>query len=212
MSLGDDATLVAGVLAHDEATFTRLVQAWTPTMRHVARAHVSTDASADEVVQDTWLAVLQGIERFRQQASLKTWVFRILVNTAKTRGVRERRTVPVSSLSPDDGPTVDPARFRGPDDPYPGHWRSFPDPWPTPETGAQQSDVRAVVAEAIGSLPDRQRTVITLRDVQGFDADEVCDLLDISPGNQRVLLHRARAAVRARLELYYGSAARWSAS
>lgn len=208
-----DADLVAGLVARDEATFARLVDLWGPMMLRVARGHVSTQASAEEVVQDTWVAVLRGVDRFEGRSSLRTWVFRILANTAKTRGVRERRTVPMSSLGGDDhGPTVDPARFRGPGDPYPGHWSSFPAQWPEPETRAVSRDVDKVVVGAIAMLPSQQRTVVTLRDVHGFEADEVCELLDLSSGNQRVLLHRGRASVRARLEAHYGDEARWSAT
>ncbi|MGH3508459.1 MAG: RNA polymerase sigma factor, partial [Nocardioidaceae bacterium] len=130
-ALPDDSTLVARLRDRDEDTFTHLVDTWTPTMMHVARTRVSTAESAAEVVQDTWLAVLTGIDRFEARSSLRTWVFRILLNKATTRGAREARTVPWSTLAADDGgPTVDPARFRGPDDQYPGHWRSFPRQWP----------------------------------------------------------------------------------
>ena len=167
---------------------------------------------AEEVVQETWLAVLQGLDRFRGEASLRTWVYRILVNQAKGRGVRERRTVPFASLAPeDDGPTVDPARFQGPDEPHPGGWRQFPEEWP--EHVALTREVRDVVTGALGELPDRQRVVVALRDLDGHTADEVCDLLGISAGNQRVLLHRGRAVVRAHLERYLApgrsSRARW---
>lgn len=209
----DDGATVAALAARDEAAFTRLVDHWASAMFRVARSHVSTDASAEEVVQDTWLAVLRGLDRFEGRSSLRTWVFRILVNTAKTRGVRERRTVPMSALTPaDTGPTVDADRFRGPDDAYPGGWKVFPAPWPSPEHGVLGDDARTVVVAAIAGLPARQRTVVTLRDVHGFGADEVCTMLDLSPGNQRVLLHRGRAAVRARLERHFGETARWGAT
>ncbi len=208
----DDAASVSALAAGDEAAFARLVDLWSPAMLRVARHHVSTDASAEEVVQDTWLAVLRGLDRFEGRSSLRTWAFRILVNTAKTRGVRERRTVPMSALETDDGPTVDPSRFRGPGDAYPGGWKAFPSTWPTPDEGVLGSDARRVVAAAVATLPDRQRAVVTLRDVHGFGAEEVCTMLGLSPGNQRVLLHRARAAVRAHLELHFGAAARWGAT
>jgi RNA polymerase sigma-70 factor, ECF subfamily len=211
--LAADTTTVAALAARDEAAFARLVDHWASAMFRVARSHVSTDASAEEVVQDTWLAVLRGLDRFEGRSSLRTWVFRILVNTAKTRGVRERRTVPMSALAPADaGPTVDPDRFRGPDDAYPGGWKVFPAPWPSPDHGILGDDARTVVVAAIAGLPDRQRAVVTLRDVHGFEADEVCTMLDLSSGNQRVLLHRGRAAVRARLERHFGETARWGAT
>jgi RNA polymerase sigma-70 factor (ECF subfamily) len=163
---------------------------------------VPTTSAAEEVVQETWLAVLRGLDGFRGDASLRTWVQRILLNQAKRRGVRERRTVPFASLAhDDDGPTVDPSRFRGPHDQYPGGWREFPHEWP--EHVALTREVHDVVREALVGLPDRQRTVVVLRDLDGHTADEVCSLLDISAGNQRVLLHRGRAAVRARLEHYF---------
>jgi RNA polymerase sigma-70 factor, ECF subfamily len=209
----EDTDLVAGLVARDEATFARLVGLWGPMMLRVARSHVSTEASAEEVVQDTWLAVLRGLDRFEGRSSLRTWVFRILANTAKTRGVRERRTVPMSSLGGDEsGPTVDPDRFRDAADRYPGGWRAFPVAWPDPEQRALGHEVGRVVTGAIAMLPPQQRTVVTLRDVHGFGADEVCELLDLTAGNQRVLLHRARASVRSRLETHFGEGARWSAT
>jgi RNA polymerase sigma-70 factor (ECF subfamily) len=199
----DDA-LVARLRSRDEAVFSELVVSWSRSMLMVARAFVSTDASAEEVVQDTWLAVIRGIGRFEGRSSLRTWVYRILVNTAKTRGVRESRTVPWSSLAHDEdrGATVDPALFRGADDQYPGGWRSFPHEWQSSESGALAGELRAQLRCALDALPDRQRVVITLRDVMGHSADEVCEILDISGGNQRVLLHRARATVRSHLAPY----------
>jgi RNA polymerase sigma-70 factor (ECF subfamily) len=202
-----DDKIVAGLRAGDEATFARLLNDWSHSMLLLARTFVSTDASAEEVVQDTWLAVIRGIDRFEGRSSLRTWVYRILVNTGKKRGVRESRTVPWSSLGGDDedrGPTVDPALFRGADDQYPGGWRSFPVEWRSAEHGVLADEVRTNVREAIDALPDRQRVVITLRDVMGHEADEVCQMLELSSANQRVLLHRARAAVRAQLASYLG--------
>jgi len=206
---------VAALVARDEDAFARLLDLWGPTMLRVARSHVSTDASAEEVVQDAWLAVLRGIDRFEGRSTLRTWVFRIVSNTAKTRGVRERRTVPMSSLrddADDDAPTVEPDRFRPVGDPYPGHWRSFPASWPSPEQRTVGAEAGHVVADALASLPDQQRTVVTLRDVHGFEATEVCRLLGVSEGNQRVLLHRGRATLRLRLETFFGADARWGAT
>jgi RNA polymerase sigma-70 factor (ECF subfamily) len=194
----DDAAVVVALRGRDEAVFRALVEEWTPVMTRVARNHVSTDASAAEVVQDAWLGVLRGIDTFEGRSSLRTWAFRILTNIAKTRGTREKRAVPISSLG--TGPTVDPDRFRGPDDDYPGGWKVFPATWPTPEESAVAADTTAAVTATIATLPARQRLVITMRDVHGFTAEEVCEALDLTPGNQRVLLHRARAAVRASLE------------
>ena len=197
----DDQAVVAALRSRDEQAFRALVEGWTPVMTRVARAHVSTDASADEVVQEAWLGVLRGIDHFEGRSSLRTWTFRILTNIAKTRGVRERRAVPMSSLG--DEPTVDPDRFRGPDDDYPGGWKAFPEQWPGPEESAVATDTTERVSRIIADLPERQRLVISLRDVHGFSAAEVCDLLEVSAANQRVLLHRARAAVRAGLEVQY---------
>jgi RNA polymerase sigma-70 factor (ECF subfamily) len=204
-----DDELVARLRDRDEAAFVMLLDAWSDGLLRLARSFVSTTDSAAEVVQDTWLAVIQGIGKFEGRSSLRTWVYRILVNTAKRRGRRESRTVPWSSLLPtpdDEGPTVDPARFGGPGDPYPGHWRQFPAPWPSPEQHALADEVRAQVGAALAQLPERQRVVIMLRDVEGYGSDEVRSILDISAANQRVLLHRARAFVRGRLEEYYAAA------
>jgi RNA polymerase sigma-70 factor, ECF subfamily len=179
-----------------------MVDGWSGWMLRLARAHVPTPSSAEEVVQETWLAVLEGLDRFRGEASLRTWVYRILQNQAKRRGVRERRTVPFASLTSDDaGPTVDPERFQGASEPHPGGWRRFPDEWP--EEAALSREVHEVVADALTGLPERQRVVVALRDLDGHSADEVCELLGITDGNQRVLLHRGRAVVRARLESYF---------
>ena len=177
-------------------------------LQRVARTYVSTDASAQEIVQETWLAVLRGLDRFEGRSSLKTWVFRILTNLGKTRGVRESRSVPWSSLSPADssGPTVDPRRFRGLEDEWPSHWTSVgsPRPWePSPEDATVAGEIRGEVARALTELPERQRTVVALRDVHGMSSDEVCEALTISAANQRVLLHRGRARLREALDSYY---------
>jgi RNA polymerase sigma-70 factor (ECF subfamily) len=206
--LPPDEVLVARLRDGDEDAFALLLDAWSTGMVRLARSFVSTEDSAAEVVQETWLAVVTGIGAFERRSSLRTWVYRILVNTAKRRGLREGRTIPWSSLptGEDEGPTVDPTRFGGPGDPYPGHWLKFPAPWPSPEQEALAGEIRAQVADALARLPDRQRVVITLRDVEGYDADEVCSILEISAANQRVLLHRARAFVRGRLEEYFAAA------
>jgi RNA polymerase sigma-70 factor (ECF subfamily) len=204
-TLPPDGELVVRLRAGDDAAFAAVLDAWSTGMLRVARGFVSTGDSAQEVVQDTWLAVIQGIGGFAGRSSLKTWVYRILVNTAKRRGARESRTVPWSDLpaAVDDGPTVDPSRFLGPGHEYEGHWRAFPTPWPGPERAALDGELRARAAAALARLPGRQRVVITLRDVEGYGSSEVCSILEISPANQRVLLHRARAAVRAELERYF---------
>src|SRR4051794_18240889 len=204
----DDTELVRRLREGDEAAFSDIVDRWSRTMLRVARAHVSTEASSQEVVQDTWLAVVKGLSSFEGRSSLKTWVFRILVNTAKTRGVREARTLPMSSVIvlDDDGPTVDPSRFRGADDMYAHNWTpsGLPQRWEgDPAREVLRGEVRELVTSALDTLPERQRVVVLLRDVQGCDSDEVCDILRLTPENQRVLLHRGRARVRAELEDYY---------
>jgi RNA polymerase sigma-70 factor (ECF subfamily) len=196
---------VASLRLGDEQAFAALVTAWASSMMRLARSHVPSDSVAEEVVQDTWLAVLNGLDGFRGRSSLRTWVFRILVNQAKTRGVRERRTVPFASLAPDEAaPSVDPSRFRGPEDRYPGGWRVFPPEWP--EEVALSNEVHEVVRTALDTLPPRQRAVVSLRDLAGHTSEEVSAMLQITTGNQRVLLHRGRSVVRAHLESYFANA------
>jgi RNA polymerase sigma-70 factor (ECF subfamily) len=199
-----DVLLLARLRAGDESAFMELVDEYGPQMLRVAEMYVSTRAVAEEVVQETWLAVLAGIDRFEARSSLKTWIFRILTNRAKTRGIRERRVVPFSSLAAaaeDDGPAIDPERFEPPGTRWEGHWSSYPTRWSNlPEERLLAQELVEAARRAIDALPPNQRTVITLRDVDGWDADEVCELLDISEVNQRVLLHRARSKVRQALE------------
>ncbi|WP_232662984.1 RNA polymerase sigma factor [Pseudonocardia sp. TRM90224] len=204
-----DDVLVAGLRAGEETVFALLLDAWSGGMLRLARAFVSTPDSAAEVVQDAWLAVIEGVEKFEGRSSLKTWVYRILVNTAKRRRDRESRSIPWSSLTPDEeGPALDPARFQGPGEPYPGHWRELPTPWPSPEQSTLAAESMAQIANAVGRLPERQRVVIVLRDVEGHTAEEVCSILGISAGNQRVLLHRARVFVRDELAQFYAAEGR----
>lgn len=205
--MSGDQQLVASLRAGDERAFERLVDGWSGWMLRLAREHVSSGATAEDVVQETWLAVIKGLDDFRGEASLRTWVYRILVNQAKRRGIKDSRTVPFASLMPEDsGPTVDPARFRGAGDPYPGHWREDPEPWPEHVTLTRE--IHEVVAAALVHLPVRQRIVVALRDLEGHTAEEVRELLGISAGNQRVLLHRGRAVVRAHLEQYFAPSPR----
>ena len=204
-STREDARLVAALRAGDEQAFRELIERYQPAFVRTAKVYVRDQAVAEEVAQETWLAVLQGLDRFEGRSSLKTWMFRILTNRAITRAKRERRSTPFSALRADDGPAVDPDRFLPPDDPeWPGHWRAGPSPWSDlPEQVLLSGETRAKVLEAIEQLPDSQRQVITLRDVEGFSGDEVRDLLDLTDVNQRVLLHRARSRVRALLEPYF---------
>ena len=202
MAPRDDSLLVAALRARDESAFMALVDTYGPPLRRFVMGFVRTPATADDVVQDTWIAVLRGIDRFEGRSSFKTWLYRIAANTAKTRAVREGRSIPFSSLASEDGePSVDPDRFLGADHPrWPGHWAVEPTDWP--ETRLLSAETRGVIQDAIEALPDTQRLVITLRDIEGFPSDEVAELLDVSEGNQRVLLHRARSRVRAALERY----------
>lgn len=199
----DEAELVEALRAGDEAAFAELVREYHASLLRVAQIYVSSRAVAEDVVGETWLAVLQGIDRFEGRSSLKTWIFTILTNRAKTRAQRERRTIPFSALQPDrvPEPALDPDRFRGPDDPrWPGHWASPPQAWPEDRVLAHET--REKLAEAIELLPPSQRAVISLRDLEGWSPEEVCNALSISETNQRVLLHRARSKVRKVLEEY----------
>jgi RNA polymerase sigma-70 factor (ECF subfamily) len=205
----DDGDLVARLRRRDEAAFRELIDTLSPALLRAARAYVPSRAVAEEVVQETWMAVMRGIDGFEGRSSLKTWIFRILTNLAMKGGGRERRSVPFSALaSADDpgGPSVDPDRFLPPEhERFPGHWALAPTPWPTPEEGLLAGETRAVVVRAIEALPQAQRVVITLRDIGGWGSDEVCQALEISAGNQRVLLHRARTAVRTAIEAHLGA-------
>ena len=192
----DEARLVEGLRAGEEAAFAELMRLYGGAMLRLAQMYVSSQAVAEDVVQEAWLGVLKGIGRFEGRSSLKTWLFRIVANIAKTRGVREARSIPFSALGDDDGEAVDPDRFLGPGTRFPGHW-AVP-----PEGRLLADEALDVIAGAIDRLPPAQRTVITLRDVQGLSAEEVRNALDLTETNQRVLLHRARAKVRAALEEY----------
>jgi RNA polymerase sigma-70 factor (ECF subfamily) len=204
----DDADLVRALRAGDEAAFIALVRRHHAMMLRVAQGYVRTQAVAEEVVQETWCAVLAGIDRFEGRAALKTWIMRILVNRAKTRGQREARCVPFSALGgvdDDEGPAVDADRFLPADHPrYPNHWAAAPAEWSQlPDERLLAAEVQERIRSAIAALPRRQQAVISLRDVEGWSPEEVCELLDLSEGNQRVLLHRARSHVRAELERYF---------
>ncbi len=203
---GDDQALVAALRLGDEAAFETLLDRHHGALVALAMHYVRERAVAEEVAQETWLAVLKGIDRFEGRAAVKTWIFQILVNRAKTRGVREGRTVPLSALANPDldshEPAVDPDRFLPADHPqWPGHWASAPPRWDVdPEASLLSGELRGWIEDAIAALPESQRLIITLRDVQGWTPEEVCEALGITDGNQRVLLHRARARVRNILE------------
>jgi RNA polymerase sigma-70 factor (ECF subfamily) len=202
----DEAELVARLRGGDERAFEALVDRHYGTMLAVARGYVKSRAVAEEVVQEAWVGVLKGLDRFEGRSSLRTWIIRIVANIAQTRGAREARSVPLSSLAPEgEEAAVDPERFRGREDAFPGHWRQYPDDWQAlPEQSLLGRETLALVMAAVADLPTAQRQVITLRDISGFSAEEVCSALDVSPGNQRVLLHRARSRVRSALEEHLG--------
>jgi RNA polymerase sigma-70 factor, ECF subfamily len=186
----------------DEQAFTTLVELHGASMLRLARVYVRDRAVAEEVVQEAWLGVLRGIERFEGRSSLGTWLHRIVANLARTRAVREARSVPFSALGEGEGPSVPPERFRGPDDRWAGHWATPPQPWGRPDQELLSAETRARVVAAIDALPAMQRRVIWLRDVEGWSAKEVCNVLELSETNQRVLLHRARTNVRHALDDY----------
>src|SRR3954463_6415745 len=195
-----DAEVVRALKAGDESVFAELVDAYSGGLLRMAQMYVRDRAVAEEVVQETWLAVLRGIDRFEGRSSLKTWIYRILINTAKTRGQRESRSIPFSAAAAADEPAVDPDRFLGADHQVAGGWMLGPSEWQTPEEELLQGETRDAILAAIEELPETQRTVITMRDVEGFGTDEVSEALGITDGNQRVLLHRARSKVRAAIE------------
>lgn len=200
-TLPPDAALVPALRDGDDLAFAGVFDLWSASMISLARSYVSTHASAEEVVQDTWLAVITGINGFAGRSSFKTWVYRILVNTAKRRGAHEQRVIPWSSLlsaCDEPGPRLDGTLLLTA---LPGH-RPPPASWAAPEPAALAREIREAVADALDELPDRQRAVLTLRAVHGHDPAEVCAQLGISAANQRVLLHRARTAARAHLAAY----------
>jgi RNA polymerase sigma-70 factor (ECF subfamily) len=204
---GADAELVAALRRGDEGAFAGLVDELTGPLMRLALTHVPSRAVAEEVVQDTWVGVIRGIDRFEGRSSLRTWIFQILLNNARTRGKREQRSLPFSSLRrSDEGrdePAVDADRFQGRRGEYPGHWARPPAEWDSPDVRLAGEDARRVMLTAIGELPARQREVLTLRDIQGYSAAEACNALELSETNQRVLLHRARSKVRAALERHF---------
>ncbi|HSF02817.1 MAG TPA: sigma-70 family RNA polymerase sigma factor [Solirubrobacterales bacterium] len=200
--------LVAGLRRGDEDAFRTLVDENGGFLMRLALMHVPSRAIAEEVVQDTWLAVLNGVDRFEGRSSLRTWMASILLNIARTRGRRERRVLPFSFLlrrreEGGDEPAVDPDRFQSLRDSRPGEWARPPAEWASPEERLGAEEARRVLLETIAELPVRQREVIALRDISGWSAAEARNALGLSETNQRVLLHRARSKVRAALESYF---------
>jgi RNA polymerase sigma-70 factor (ECF subfamily) len=183
-----------------------LVRRHHGALKGFARSFGASDAVAEEIVQDTWIVALEGVDRFEERSSLKHWLYGILKNKARHRTARERRSIPFSALAPaeeGDDPVVDPARFQSSDGCWSGHWAVAPRPWHDPQRRLASLEARDRLRAAISGLPDRQRAVVALRDVEGLDSQEVCDLLEISEGNQRVLLHRGRTTIRNTLEEYF---------
>ena len=204
-----DALVVNRLRDRDEEAFHTLVRAWSPMMLRLAAGYVTSTATAEEVVQETWLAVVRGVDRFEGRSSLRTWVLRICVNQAKRHGLRENRVQPVGIPTAEAEGTVDPARFRRSGEEWVGYWTPEGQPanW-GPEARVLSGEVREVLIEALHALPERQAHVVALRDVHGLDSAEVADLIGISEGNVRVLLHRGRAALRSQLEDFYRAAGR----
>ena len=197
-----DAHVIAALRAGDERTFLALVKELHPSMLRVASMFVSSPDIAEEVVQESWVGVLKGLPRFEQRSSLRSWIMVIVANCARSRGVREARSMPFTTFEDEDEEPVDPSRFLPESDTrYPGHWAIPPVPWPDEQVASQQTLER--VQRAIDILPANQRAVITMRDVQGWSSEEVCEALGISDVHQRVLLHRARSRARADLEKYF---------
>ncbi len=208
-AIDDDTRLVELLRARDEETFVELIDRYHSVMLRLANVYVRDRAVAQDVVQDTWLGVLRGLDRFQARSRLKTWIFQILVNTARTRAVREKRTIPMSALgdlvtADSFDSVVEPGRFLPADaSRWPGHWTSLPPGWgAAPEERLLSGEARSLINAAIDSLPPSQREVVTLRDSEGWTTEEVCNILQITETNQRVLLHRGRSRVRRALERY----------
>jgi RNA polymerase sigma-70 factor (ECF subfamily) len=203
LDFSDDDVLVKALTARDSDAFAYLLDRYHPTLVRLAQQYVPSRAVADEVVQETWLAVIDGIDRFEQRSSLKTWLFRILVNIARSHGVKESRSIPFATTAVlEEEPAVDPRRFRRGLRAR-GAWKRPPHPWSEPEQRAVDAETLETIRAAIDRLPPDQREVITMRDLLGWSAGEVCDALAVTDSNQRVLLHRARSKVRASLEQRY---------
>lgn len=199
----DDAELVARLRAGDEAAFAQLVREYQGRLTRFAQNFVGDRAVAEEVVQESWMGVLKGLKGFEGRSTLKSWIFRIVSNRAKTKAEREKRSLPFSSVGPDDGdgPALDPARFDGG-----GHWVQPPSALQTqtPEGAALDAEVRRVVEAAVEALPAKERLVVTMRDLEGLTSQEACEVLEVTAVHQRVLLHRGRTRVRAAIERELG--------
>jgi RNA polymerase sigma-70 factor (ECF subfamily) len=198
-AIADDAQIVLRLRAGDEDAFRELVRKLHRALQKVAQAFVASPEAAEEVVQDTWVAVVSQIDRFEERSTLRTWIGSILVNLAKTRGVRDKRTTPFSSLSPEEADPVEPERFGAS-----GFWSLPPKRWDdAPEALLLRKEAREAIEKELSGLPAAQRTVVVLRDLEGWSSEEVCNVLGVSETNQRVLLHRGRQRLRAALERYH---------
>jgi RNA polymerase sigma-70 factor (ECF subfamily) len=210
MTGDEDCQLLASIREGDENAFVRLVERYHASMLRLARMYVEPGV-AEDVVQDTWIGVLRGLSSFEGRASFKTWLFRILANRARTRAVRNARSIPVSLLAQleveSDGPAMDPSRFQSADGRYPGHWLLKPSADELPEERLLAGELNEVVRSALGNLPAAQSEVVRLRDVEGLASEEVCQLLNLTEGNQRVLLHRGRSRIRTAVEAYLAARA-----
>jgi RNA polymerase sigma-70 factor (ECF subfamily) len=198
----DDQALIEKLRARDKDAFAALVRELHGSLVRVAMTFVKSRASAEEIAQDTWGNVLASLDRFEGRSSLRTWIFRICTNRAKTMAARESRSTPFSELEePGDAP-VDPSRFTAA-----GMWANPPDAWTddTPEHVLDRAEAVNEIQRTLAEMPAMQRAVLTLRDVQGLESEEVCNVLELSESNQRVLLHRARSRVRRALELFYAA-------
>jgi RNA polymerase sigma-70 factor (ECF subfamily) len=201
-TVAEDLAFISLLRDGDDAAFEQLVDRYYGLTLRVARTYVRSQALAEEVAQEAWIGIIKGLQRFEGRSSLKTWMVRIVMNIAnniRARTVRESRSIPFSELSDDDG--IERTRFRGVDDPYPGHWTSPPRTWRAlPDEATSMRETLEVVREVVEALPEKQRLVFTLRDIEGWDTADIAQALDVSDTNQRVLLHRARTKVRAALE------------
>jgi RNA polymerase sigma-70 factor, ECF subfamily len=196
--------VVQGLKAGDEDVFSQVVLEWTPAMRRVAARYLRSDSSIEDVLQETWIAVVRGLPGFRGESALRTWVMGILINIARKQGVKDAKTIPLSSLAPaDQTPAEHQERFLTANDRWANHWSTSGEPFPwSPERLLLSKEIQSTLLTALDELPERQRTVVALRDVDGLSSDEVCQALDLSSANQRVLLHRGRVQLRAALEKF----------
>jgi len=205
----DDEQIITGLKQREESAFHFLIDRYHASLVRIAMLYISDRAAAEEIAQETWLKVLEGIDRFEKRSTLKTWIFAILNNLAKSRGKHEGRCIPFSELDyREDGdgePVVPPERFFPPDHPkWPGGWSMPPEPWHnSPEDQILSEELKDCIQEAIADLPENQRAIITLHDLEGWPSAEICNVFNLSETNQRVLLHRARARVRQAIESYY---------